>query len=292
MQPAIHTSKASSILSGVHALKKVRNTVIWVIITIYALLTLYPLIWLFISAFKTNEEFFSRPFGLPTTLHFENFTRAWKVAGMGTAFVNSIVVTAISLVLTLLIGALASFILARFNFRFKTWVLGLFVLGMLIPVHSTLVPLFILLKQMGLLDSRLALILPYIAFELPIALFIITAFMSAFPKEIEEAALIDGAGYWGIFGRIMLPLSMPALSTVAILAFLRFWNDYAFALVFISKPSLKTLPLSLSVFSDGFGSDYKLTLAALSLSVIPTLVIYVIFQEKIMKGMLAGSVKG
>lgn len=283
---------SSSARGGSIVIRKMGRGATWFMLTFYALLTLYPLIWLFVSAFKDNQDFFSRPFGLPSSWHFDNFSRAWKVAGMDIALLNSAIVTSVSLVLTVLIGSLAAFILSRFHFRLKGAVMGLFLIGMLIPVHSTLVPLFIMMKEMSLLDTYAALVLPYIAFELPIAIFIISAYMTTFPKELEEAATIDGAGYWSIFCRIMLPLSMPAISTVAVLGFLRFWNDFAFPLVLINKPSLKTLPLSLSIFADGYGTDYSLTLAALTISVIPTIIIYLIFQEQIMKGMLAGSVKG
>nr|WP_239618200.1 carbohydrate ABC transporter permease [Cohnella mopanensis] len=258
----------------------------------YALVTLYPLFWLFMSAFKTNDEFFSRPFQFPAHWQWDNFKRAWEVSDMGLAMFNSIVVTIGALVLTLVAGALAAYVLSRFQFRLKLAVMGLFLLGMLIPIHSTLVPLFILMNKVHLLNTYWALILPYVAFELPIAIFIVQAYMNTFPKDIEEAAMIDGTGYWGIFRRIMLPLSLPALSTVAILAFLRYWNEFSFALVFISKPALKTLPLSLSMFSTGYMTDYKLTMAALAISVVPTIIVYLIFQKHIMQGMIAGAVKG
>lgn len=262
------------------------------LMTLYALVTLYPLFWLFTSAFKSNEEFYSRPFQLPTSWNFDSFSRAWKVSDMGTSMFNSIIVTGASLVLTLMIGALAAYILSRFQFRLKIAVMGLFLLGMLIPVHSTLVPLFIVMNKIDLLNTYGALILPYVAFELPIAIFIIQAYMNTFPKEIEEAAHLDGMGYWGTFLKIMLPLSAPALSTVGILALLRFWNDFSFALVFISKPALKTLPLSLSQFATGYMTDYELTMAALTIAVIPTIILYLIFQRSIMQGMVAGAVKG
>ncbi|NEW09457.1 carbohydrate ABC transporter permease [Paenibacillus sp. SYP-B3998] len=262
------------------------------LLTLYALVTLYPLIWLFISAFKSNEEFYSRPFLLPTIWKWDNLVRAWKVSGMGLSLWNSTVVTVAALVLTLVIGALAAFVLSRFEFRLKSFFMGLFLLGMLIPVHSTLVPLFILMKKIGILNTYGALIFPYTAFELPLAIFVIAAYLVTIPKEIEEAALIDGTGYWGIFFKMMLPLSMPALSTVAILGFLRFWNDFAFALVFISKPALKTVPLSLSAFATGYMTDYELTMAALAIAVLPTIVVFLLFQEQIMKGMTAGAVKG
>ncbi|KZE82534.1 ABC transporter permease [Paenibacillus elgii] len=263
-----------------------------VLLTIYALVTLYPLFWLFVSSFKTNEEFHSKPFSLPEEWQWDNFVRAWEVSAMGTSLVNSTIVTVLSLILTLVLGALAAYVLARFDFKLKPLFMGLFLLGMLIPIHSTLVPLFVLMKKVGLLDTYAALVFPYTAFELPLAIFVVAAYLTAIPKEIEEAALIDGTGYWGIFFRMMLPLSLPALSTIAILGFLRFWNDFAFALVFISKPALKTIPLSLSVFATGYATDYKLTMAAMSIAVLPTIIVYLLFQEQIMKGMTAGAVKG
>lgn len=262
------------------------------LLAFYALLTLYPLYWLFISAFKTNEEFFTRPFSLPHAPSFDNMIRAWKLAGMGQAMMNSAIVTVLAMILTLILGAMCAFALSRFRFRLQGAITAYFLLGMLIPIHSTLVPLFIMLKNIGMLNTHWALILPYTAFELSLAIFLIAAYMTSIPKEVEEAALIDGMGYWGLFLRIILPLSVPGMATVAILAFLRYWNEFAFALVFINSQALKTLPLSLSIFSDGFGTDYGLTMAAMAIAVVPTIVIYLIFQEQIMKGMVAGAVKG
>lgn len=290
-QSALQASQAPSHKSGI-SVKKWRGAILWTFLTIYGLLTLYPLFWLFISAFKTNAEFMNRPFALPETWQLENFTRAWESSKMGTAFFNSVIVSVVSLALTLFIAALASYVLARFKFRFKGWIMTFFVVGMLIPIHSTLVPLFILMKQMSLLNTYWALILPYTAFALPTAIFVLTAYLSSVPKEIEEAAYIDGTGLWGVFLRIMLPISLPALSTVSILSFLHSWNDFSFALVFISKTSLKTLPLSIATFADGYQTDYGLTLAAMAISVIPTIAVYLMFQEQVMKGMTAGAVKG
>ena len=211
---------------------------------------------------------------------------------MGRAMMNSALVTVVAVILTLLLGILAGYVLSRFEFRLKKLVIGLFLVGMLIPIHSTLVPLFLMMKKIGLLDTYGALILPYTAFELPIAIFLAIGFMASIPSEIEEAAMMDGSGWWRIFGRIIFPLCTPIVATISILAFLRFWNDFSFALVFINSQSLKTLPLSLSLFSDGFGTDYSLTMGAMAIAVIPTIIIYLILQEQIMKGMVAGSIKG
>nr|WP_089802563.1 carbohydrate ABC transporter permease [Halolactibacillus alkaliphilus] len=263
-----------------------------VFLSTFSLLMIYPLYWLITSSFKTNEEFFTQPYAFPTSFTFENFQRAWDVANLGQAMVNSAIVTVTATILTVFLGALTAYVLSRFTFKLKGFLVVFFLLGMLIPVHSTLVPLFTMMNEIGLLDSYWALILPYTAFELPIAIFLTVAYMSSIPKELEEAAVIDGSGYWGIFFKIMLPLSVPALSTVSILAFLRFWNEFVFALVFINDSALKTLPLSLAIFSDGFSTDYALTMAAMTIAVIPTIIMYLLFQEQIMKGMIAGSVKG
>jgi raffinose/stachyose/melibiose transport system permease protein len=265
---------------------------LWTFLTLYAILTLYPLFWLVISSFKTNSEFFNHPFGLPQIWKFSNYVTAWQASKMGTAFLNSVIVSLVSLALTLFLSSLAAYVLARIKFRFKGIILAFFVIGMLIPIHSTLVPLFILMKQIGLLNTYWALILPYTAFALPTAIFVLTAYLASVPKEIEEAAYIDGTRLWGVFWRIMLPISLPALSTVVILSFLHFWNDFSFALVFISKSSLKTLPLSIANFADGYQTDYGLTLAAMTIAVIPTIAVYLAFQEQVMKGMTAGAVKG
>lgn len=279
--------------SSVHQLKEGLFKGIKVIfLSMFSLMMIYPLYWLITSAFKTNEEFFAHPYSLPTSFSFDNIIRAWEVANLGRAMLNSTIVTISATVLTIFLAALTAYVLSRFTFRLKSFLMVFFLVGMLIPIHSTLVPLFTIMDQVGLLNTYWALILPYTAFELPISIFLIVAYMSSIPKELEEAAVIDGSGYWGVFFRIMLPLSVPALSTVAILSFLRYWNEFVFALVFINDSSLKTLPLSLAIFSNGFSTDYALTMAAMTVAVIPTIIMYLIFQEQIMKGMVAGSVKG
>ncbi|GIO99228.1 ABC transporter permease [Paenibacillus lautus] len=278
--------------SGKRVITKGLTGFVKLLLIVYAILTLYPLYWLFTSAFKSNQDFFTNPYGLPKEWMTENLFRAWELGNMGRAMLNSTVVTITAVVLTILLSVLAAYVLSRFQFRFKKLVVVLFTTGLLIPIHSTLVPLFIMMKNIGLLDTYGALILPYTAFELPIAIFLAMAYMSSIPREIEEAAMIDGSGWWGIFGRMILPLCTPIVATISILAFLRFWNDFSFALVFINTQALKTLPLSLSLFSDGFGTDYSLTMGAMAIAVIPTIVAYLILQEQIMKGMVAGSIKG
>ncbi|WDH80464.1 carbohydrate ABC transporter permease [Paenibacillus urinalis] len=291
MQPNIAGARPAVSQASI-LFRRIGRALFWFVLLLYGIVTLYPFIWLVTSAFKTNEDFYNRPFGLPEVWKWENFTVAWESSNLGNAFNNSMIVSIGSLVLTLFISALASFVLARFSFRWKGIMLAFFVIGMLIPIHSTLVPLFILMKQMFLLNTYWALILPYTAFALPTAIFILTAYLTSIPRDIEEAAFMDGTGLWGLFFRIMLPMSLPALSTVTILSFLHAWNDFSFALVFINKTELKTLPLAIANFADGYQTDYGLTLAAMTLSIIPTVLLYLLFQEQMMKGMTAGAVKG
>ncbi|WP_020615031.1 carbohydrate ABC transporter permease [Paenibacillus daejeonensis] len=271
---------------------KTKQAVLWTLLTVYGLLTLYPLFWLFLSSFKSTQDFFNRPFGLPEAWKFENFSNAWESSNIGQAFGNSLITTLGALAITLFISLLAAFILARFRFRFKGAILAFFVVGMLVPIHSTLVPLFIMMKEISMLNTYWALIFPYTAFALPTAIFVLTAYLATIPKDLEEAAFMDGSGLWGIFFRIMIPISLPALSTVVILSFLHSWNDFSFALVLITSTGLKTLPLAIANFADGYQTDYGLTLAAMTIAVIPTIVMYMIFQEQVMKGMTAGAVKG
>ncbi|MBH5319695.1 carbohydrate ABC transporter permease [Paenibacillus sp. GSMTC-2017] len=286
------TTKVQTKQSKTSLWKKPVGFISKIMLLLYALATLYPLYWLAISAFKSNQEFFNRPYAWPLKWQVDNITRAWDLGEMGRAMLNSTFVTVTSVILTVVLGTLAAYALSRFNFKFSGAIKGLFLLGMLIPIHSTLVPLFMFMNKINILDTYWALILPYTAFELSIAIFLSMAYMASIPKEVEEAAMIDGNGWWGVFGRIIFPLCLPVIATVTILAFLRFWNDFSFALVFMNSQAMKTLPLSLSLFSDGFGTDYALTMGAMFIAVIPTIVIYLIFQEQIMKGMVAGSVKG
>lgn len=287
MRNLLQSAKTSNDMT----IKPMRGLVAF-LLAIYSVLTVYPLFWLLISAFKTDQDFFLRPFGIPRDWLASNLERAWSVGHMGQGFLNSIIVTAASLVLTLLVGSIAAHIVARYRFKLKPLVMGLFMIGMLIPIHSTLVPLFIMMKQMNILNSYAALLFPYTAFALPTAIFIVSAFMSSVPRDLEEAAMMDGNGLWGVFWRVMLPISRPALATTGILSFLQFWNDYAFALIFISNNALKTLPLSLSIFTTGYSTNYGLTMAAIAIAAVPTIVIYLLLQEQVMKGMTAGAVKG
>lgn len=268
------------------------RTATYAFLSVFGIINLVPLAWMVMNAFKTESEYAASPFSLPTRLHWGNFAEAWEKANLGTYFWNSILVTAISILVTVLLGALASFFLARFDFKLGKWMQGLFLLGMLIPIHATLIPIFLVMQKIGLLDTHMALILPYTAFHLSITIFILMGFMSTFPKDIEESAIMDGAGAYGIFFRIILPMTRPALATVIILNFIYNWNEYLFALVLINDTALKTLPIGLASFAGKETANYTLQMAALTTTLVPIVLFYLMLEKQLVNGMTAGAVKG
>lgn len=256
------------------------------------ILNLYPILWLILNSFKTEKELTSNPVGLPAELLWSNYAQAWKMAHLGPYFLNSILATIPAVVITLLVGALGAFFISRFEFKLKGAVLLYLSLGLLIPIQALLVPLFIEMRIFGLLDSRFTLLFPYVAFNLSITVFILAGFMNSFPREVEEAAIVDGCGVMGIFSRIIFPTLLPALATGFVLNFLYNWNDFSFALVLINDDRLKTLPLGLANFSGAFNRSYSVQMAAITLVLIPTLLFYISAQKYITSGMTAGAVKG
>ncbi|WP_139490863.1 carbohydrate ABC transporter permease [Brevibacillus dissolubilis] len=259
----------------------------------YLLVTLYPLVWLAISSFKTQREITVDPWGLPSALHWENYAEAWKAAKVSTYFFNSFYISVLTCLVILAVGSLAAFAISRMRFpRASTAVYQLFLLGLVVPGGVLLIPLYRLIQQMHLIDNHLSLILINATFALPVTIFILVAFMKSIPRELEEAAIIDGLGAAGLFFKIILPVTMPALVTVFILNFINTWNEFIMAMLMLSKESLRTLPVGMSVFKDAFQTNYSLLAAAIMFSVVPVTIVYFFLQRKIIEGVTAGSVKG
>lgn len=272
--------------------KTIKRTILYIILSLFAIVNVYPIVWMAINSFKSEDEFATNQFGLPDIFVFENYVNAWNIANLGVLFKNSLFICITATIITVLIGALASYFLARFNFKMSKWILSFFIFGLLIPIHATLVPMFILMRNLGLLDTPITLLFPYIAFHLPITIFILTSFMKAFPKDIEESAIMDGAGIFRIFWSIILPMSRPALATVIILNFIYNWNEFSFALVLINDPELQTLPLGLANFAGQFTTNYGAQMAGLTMSLVPIVIFYLFLEKEIVQGMTSGAVKG
>ncbi|WP_170318249.1 carbohydrate ABC transporter permease [Paenibacillus thalictri] len=273
-------------------LSRVKTSSLHLFLAVVSLANVLPILWMMMNAFKAEEEFSVNPMGLPKMWDFSNFSKAWQVAHLGTYFWNSLYVTIASILLTVLLGALASYFIARFEFKWSKWVYGLFVIGMTIPIHATLVPIFILMKKLGILNTHLSLVLPYTAFHLSITIFILVGFMKSFPKDIEESAIIDGSGAYRIFWSIILPMTRPALATVVIINFIYNWNEFLFALVLISKNGLKTLPLGLANFAGTEMKFQTMQMAALTMALLPVVAFYLMLEKQLVQGMTAGAVKG
>ncbi|QNL96408.1 carbohydrate ABC transporter permease [Treponema sp. Marseille-Q4132] len=264
----------------------------YVILSLLAFTTLFPLVWMLYSSFKSNPEIIQSSIALPKKLHFENYINAWNTANIGKYFFNSVFVTIVSIVFVVIVGSMAAYVLAKFKFRGRHVIMMLFTIGMLIPLQAVLVPLFSQMKNLHLLNTLKSLIIVYTAFALPLAIFLLESFMQAFPDSIIEAALIDGASVPRIFFTIVMPMAHPTIATVIILSFLNNWKEFSFALVFINSEAKKTLPLGLYNFLGAYTADYAGLMAALVIATIPTFALYILLQNQVINGMTAGAVKG
>ncbi|MFJ6167364.1 carbohydrate ABC transporter permease [Micromonospora orduensis] len=272
----------------------VANTLSHGFLLIWGLLTVLPLLWMFLSSFKTNGEILADPWGLPGALRWDNWARAWTGAHIGRYFLNSLVVVAGSVSLTMLMGATAAYVFARYEFRGRQFVYYLFVGGLMFPVFLALVPLFFVVRNAGLFNTWVGLILVYAAYSLPFTVFFLTAFFRTLPTSVAEAAMVDGCGHFRLFFRVMLPMARPGLISVAIFNFLSHWNQFLLPQVLMqgdeSKWMLAQGLFALSV-SQGYAGDYARLFAGLSIAVLPVLAIYVAFQRQVQTGLTAGQLK-
>lgn len=257
-----------------------------------ALLVLVPVLLMGLSAFKSTREIFLNPFGLPAVWSLENFRKVWIEARFGDYFQNSVIVTAVSAAILVSFGAMASYALGRFRFRGNDALYVYFLSGLLLPVRLAIIPLFILMRNLNLLDNLWSLILIYAASGLPSAIFILTGFFRTLPADLDSAARIDGASEWTIFTRVMLPLVRPALVIVTIYNVIPIWNDFFFPLVFIKSDRLKTLPLGMTTFFGQYYTDYAALFAGLTLAALPVIILYVVLSQHFIRGLTAGAVKG
>jgi raffinose/stachyose/melibiose transport system permease protein len=262
------------------------------IIMLFSVFCIFPFIWMIYSSFKTAEEFSLSIISLPKKLDFTNFIQAIETGRMGDYAFNSFFNSIIVLVLVVIASLIVAYFLARFNFKGRNLIYGLFVASILIPVHSLMVPIFVEYRVLGLLNNRFTLLPVYFSFGLPISIFLIESFMGSIPIELEEAAKLDGSSMVRTMFTIIMPLCRPVLATVVILSFMGTWNEFPFALVLIKDNILKTIPVGLRNFQGAHSAKYTEFLAGLTISLIPVIVVYSVFYKRIIVGMTAGTVKG
>ena len=266
---------------------------VYAVLIFWAFVSLFPVYWMLTFSLKSNAEIFGENvIGLPKYWVWENYTRALNVGNMPRYFLNSIMVTVATILITLVASVMASYALTRLKWKGSKTMNKFFMLGLTIPIHASIVPLYTTLAKLSMLSTYWALIIPYSAFSLAMGILISIGFMGDIPYDLDEAAFLDGCGVWGIFLRVIAPLMTPAVATVGIYTFLQCWNELMFANVFISRDALKTLPVGIQSLSGQYTTEWGPIGAALSLATIPTLLVYVFLSKQIQESFIAGAVKG
>lgn len=272
---------------------KVVGAVSHTLLTFWTLIVVLPLLWTIMSSFKTSKQVLQSPFTLPTQLNFDNYVNAWSIAGIGSFFLNSIIVVFGALVLTMLFGSMSAYVLARFQFPGSRAIYYLMLAGLTFPIFLAIVPLFFVLQSLGVLNTLLGLILTYAAFAFPFTVFFLFAFFKSLSTSIAEAAALDGAGEWRTFFQVMLPMARPGLATVAILNFVGLWNQFLLPVALNTNPENYVLTQGMAQFASqaGYSVDFGALFAAVVITVIPVLVVYLIFQRQLQGSVSAGTNK-
>lgn len=293
MSQSTSLTAAAPVVHVRHGRFSVKKAIVFVFFGLLLVTQLYPLLWLLIYSLKTNEEILSGSFfSFPSIWQWSNYSAAVENGNYFKYLLNSFIVTGVTMIGVILLASLTAFAITRFRWKYGQLVLLVFLLGMMIPLQATLLPIMIIFSNLDLLNTHLSLILPYIAFQTPIAVFILSGFMKSVPHEIEESAVMDGAGVFRIFRSVILPISVPPVMTVCILTFINIWNEYILAATFISKEKLKTLPFGVFSFVSQYSVNYGAIGAYLVLGALPVILIYFLLAEKITQGMVAGAIKG
>lgn len=256
------------------------------------LISCFPLVWVFLSSFKTNPEIMGSALSFPSSFNLKSYEMAFKLSPIHLFFSNSIIVTVMSTLLNVFIVGMAAYVIARNEFKYKYVIVIMLSAALLIPQQALSYPIINMMKSVGLMNTKTGLIILYAAWQIPITLFILRSYFLSIPREIEEAAQIDGLGFFGNFFRVVLPIAKPGLATAAIMQFLFAWNEFYFALILTTGKESRTLPLALSYFTSSFAFDYSAMFAAIMLTILPSIIVFFILQEQVVKGLTDGAVKG
>jgi multiple sugar transport system permease protein len=278
---------------------QVRDKTIWQkIMIVVALLVLvvngiYPLVWIFLTSIKNELELTQVPITyLPQTPNFGNYAQVFQAQPFARFFLNSLVIASLSTILCVTIAAFAAYALARLRLRYRRIISIIIVAASMFPIVSLIVPLFQIMRGLGWLNTYWSLIIPYATFSLPISTLVLTAFFQGIPEDLESAAMIDGCSRFGALWRVIVPLAAPGVVTAAILAFVNSWNEFLLALTFNSAPDMKTVPVGVMLYQGEFTFPWPLISAAIIITIIPIVVLILVFQRRIISGLTAGGVKG
>ncbi|MBW7650117.1 carbohydrate ABC transporter permease [Anoxybacillus sp. ST4] len=273
--------------------KKAGMFLFYMVLFAVAGLQILPLIWLLFFSLKNNHEVFNTPlFSLPSPPRWENYVKVWIEGDIGRYFFNSLWITTVSVVFTVLLASFVTFAITRMNWKLKHVVLGLFMVGLMIPIHSTLIPLFNFFMKVKLIDHPMSIVLTNIGFNLPITIMILLGFYNALPRELEESAIMDGCSVHRMFFQVILPMTSPVIVTTTIINMIYNWNEFVFVNTFISSDEYKTLTVGIQNFIGQYTTDWGAIGATLMISVLPILILFFFLSNKIMEGITAGAIKG
>ena len=271
---------------------KISTILIYVFFCFMMVLYLAPLFWIGMTSLKTRAEIYKSPFGWPEAFQWGNYAVAWKAGKLGIAMLNSLFVCVVTLILTMIIGSMAAFAIARLKWKLSGAAMIYILIGMMIPVHCVLIPLFVRFAGIGLNNNLWGLILPYLTFSLPTCVFIMSGFFRSIPNELLESACMDGCTIYQIFFKICFPLARTGLFVTGLMTFIGNWNELLLALVFVSDDMKKTLPVALTKFVTPYQTNYDKMFPAIMIAIIPTIVVYCLFSNQIVDGLTTGAVKG
>lgn len=273
--------------------KKIGKIILWIVLVMVAVIQLFPLIWLVdFSLGSSNEMFTNGLLIIPEKIRFDNYVKAFVDGNFLHYLRNSVLINTLAVILVIFISIMAAFACQRMKWKLSGFVSTLLVLGMMIPIHATLLPNYKIYSSLHLTDTIWALLIPYVAFSMPQGMFLMTGFIQSLPKELEEAAVMDGCGIYRIVFQIVTPLLKPSIATVAIMTFLNNWNEFMMASTYLSTPTWKTLPFSVLEFTGEYSSNYAVQFAVMALTAAPAAIVYVILNKHITKGVAMGAVKG
>ncbi|WP_105614431.1 carbohydrate ABC transporter permease [Vallitalea okinawensis] len=264
----------------------------YVFLWIITLITLIPFLWIWMSSFKSNKEILTSALALPTEFSFEGYIDAFNTAPLLNYYMNSIIVVVTSTLLGVFLVGMAAYVIARFDFKFKNIIFVTLSVSLLLPITALIYPIYSVIRGLGLYDTRSGLILVNIGLGLPTTLYILRSYFLSIPKELEEAAYIDGSGFFRTYLSIMIPIAKPGFATAAVLQFILGWNEFLFALVITDSKRVRTVPLAINYFLSQFSFDYRALFAAIVIITIPSIIAFVALQEQVVDSLAAGSVKG
>lgn len=273
--------------------KKITKPILWIVLIIVAVIQIFPLIWLLDFSLASSSELFTNGLLIiPKKIQWDNYVKAFVDGNFLWYLKNSVLINGLAVLLVIVVSIMSAFACRRMKWKLSMFVKTLLLMGLMIPIHATLLPNYKIYSQLGLTDTIWALLIPYVAFSLPQGLFLMTSFMESIPVELEEAAVMDGCGIYRIIFQIITPMLKSSIATVAIMTFLNNWNEFMMASTYLSSDKWKTLPFSVLEFTGEYSSNYAVQFAVMALTAAPAVIVYIILNKHITKGVAMGAVKG